>query len=140
MQTIYRQPSHSFKGFRSTKTLKTIRCSATPTRLGQIRVSSGAHNPERATPIQGLCHTVYTDQFIFRHILGHFFQQKQNLHHVYESIRSIRYQKGKLNVIKRKKLFYGLQVFLTGFQNLKDIQNSCQKRFENKLVLQNAVT
>ena len=36
----------------------------------------GAHNPERATPIQGLCHGVFTDQFIFRHILGHFLQRK----------------------------------------------------------------
>ena len=37
----------------------------------------------------------FTDQFIFRHILGHFFPRKQNLHHVSERIRSIIYQKGK---------------------------------------------
>ena len=56
--------------------------------------------PERATPILGLCHGVFTDRFIFRHILGQFFPRKWNLRHVYESIRSVRYQKGKLDVIK----------------------------------------
>ena len=71
--------------------------------------AEGTHNPERATPILGLCHGVFTDQFIFRHILGHFFPRKENLHHDYERIRSIRYQKGKLNVIKRQKIsFLGL--------------------------------
>ena len=65
---------------------------------------SGAHNPERATLILGLCHDgAFTDQFIFRHILGHFLPQEKNLHHVYERIRSITYQKGKPNVIKRQK-------------------------------------
>ena len=33
-------------------------------------------SPERATSILGLCHGVFTDQFIFRHILGHFFPRK----------------------------------------------------------------
>ena len=33
-------------------------------------------NPEWATPILGLCHRIFTDQFIFRHILGHFFPRK----------------------------------------------------------------
>ena len=52
-------------------------------------VLSGTHNPDRATPtlphyIVGLCPGVFTD------------------HHVYERIRSLRYQKGKLNVIKRQ--------------------------------------
>ena len=70
---------------------------------------TGAHNPESATLVLGLCHGVFTDQFIFRHILGHFLPWKKNLHHVYERIRSIRYQKGKLNVIKRQKIsFLGL--------------------------------
>ena len=45
-------------------------------------LKSEAHNPERATPMLRLCHGVFTDQFIFRHILGHFFPQKLNLHHV----------------------------------------------------------
>ena len=68
-------------------------------------VLSGAHNPERATPILGLCHGVFTDRFIFRRILGKFFPRKWNLRHVYKRIRSIRYQ----NVIKRQKLsFLGL--------------------------------
>ena len=37
---------------------------------------AGVHNPERATPILGRCHGIFTDQFIFRHILGHFFPRK----------------------------------------------------------------
>jgi len=66
-------------------------------------------NPERATLILGLCHGVFTDQFIFRHILGHISRRKQNLHHVYERIRILRYQKGILNVIKGQKIsFLGL--------------------------------
>ena len=36
-------------------------------------VFSGAHNSERATSILDLCHGVFTGQFIFRHIFGHFF-------------------------------------------------------------------
>ena len=35
--------------------------------------------------------------------LGHFFPRKEDLYHDYVSIRRIRYQKGKLNVIKRQK-------------------------------------
>ena len=62
---------------------------------------TGAHNPEWETPILGLCHGVFTDHFIIRHVLGYFFPWKQNLHHVYERIRSIRYQKVKPNIIKR---------------------------------------
>ena len=52
----------------------------------------------------GLCHGVFTNQCIYRHILGQFFPQKWNLRHVYELIRSIRYQKEKRNVIKKQKL------------------------------------
>ena len=36
------------------------------------RRSQGIHKQERATPILGLCHGVFTHRFIFRHILGHF--------------------------------------------------------------------
>ena len=51
----------------------------------------------------------FMDRFIFKHILGHFCPQKRNLHHVYERIRSVRYQKGKRSLIKRQKLsFLGL--------------------------------
>ena len=39
---------------------------------GMLWFMPGAHNPERATPILGLCHGVFTDRFIFRHILGQF--------------------------------------------------------------------
>ena len=38
--------------------------------------AEGTHNPERATPILGLCHGVFADQFILWHILGHFFSRK----------------------------------------------------------------
>ena len=44
-------------------------------------VHTAAHNPERATPTLGLRHGVFTDQFIFRHILGEFFSRKWNIHH-----------------------------------------------------------
>ena len=30
---------------------------------GHSWTPTGAHNPERATPIQGLCHGVFKDQF-----------------------------------------------------------------------------
>ena len=107
--------------------------------LSQTQVC--CRKPERATPILGLCHCVFTDQFIFRHILGHFSPRKWNLHHVYERIRSIRYQKGKNNVLKRQKLsFLGLYILLTGLWDLKDILNSRQNRPKNKLVRENAVT
>ena len=45
---------------------------------------------------------VFTDQFILGHFLRHFLPRKWNLRHVYERIRSIRYQKGKRDVMKRQ--------------------------------------
>ena len=45
------------------------------------RVHTAAHNPERATPKLGLCHGVFTDRFIFRHILGQFLRRKWNIYH-----------------------------------------------------------
>ena len=68
----------------------------------------GAYNPERATPILGLyiymCRMSrrFHGPVYFRHILPHFFPLKWNHDSVYERIQSIRYQKGKLNVIKRQ--------------------------------------
>ena len=47
-----------------------------------------AHNPEIASPILLLCHGVFTDQFILRHTVVHFFARKWNLRSVYECIRS----------------------------------------------------
>ena len=38
---------------------------------------SGAHNPQKATPILRLCYGVFTDRFIFRHILGQFFARNE---------------------------------------------------------------
>ena len=55
------------------------------------------------TPIPGLRHGIFTDQFIFRHILGHFFPQKLSLHYVDERIPSIRYQKTKRYLKAKKK-------------------------------------
>ena len=37
----------------------------------------GAHNPERVTPMLDLCHGVFTDQFIFTHIVGHFSRENR---------------------------------------------------------------
>ena len=37
----------------------------------------GAHNPEQATPMLDLCHGVFTDQFIFTHIVGHFSRENR---------------------------------------------------------------
>lgn len=37
-----------------------------------LRLLLGAHKPERATPILGLCHGVFNEQFIFRFITEHF--------------------------------------------------------------------
>ena len=42
----------------------------------QNYLKTAAHNPERATPVLGLYHGIFTDQFIFRNILGHFFPRK----------------------------------------------------------------
>ena len=100
---------------------------------------SRAHNLERATPILGPCHGVFTDQFIFRHIIGHFFPRKSppNLwgHSKYKILKwkTIRYQKAENIVL-------GLKVLLTGLWNLKGIQNSRQNRSKSKLVHENAVT
>ena len=49
----------------------------------------------------GLCHGVFTDRFIVRHILELFFPQKWNLRSLYEGIQSVRYQKGKLGLAWR---------------------------------------
>ena len=38
--------------------------------------SSGAHNPERTTPILSLCHGVFTDQSIFRQVYNYYFLRK----------------------------------------------------------------
>ena len=83
----------------------------------------------------------YQDHIYFQTHFRAIFSRKKNLHHVYEGVRSIRYQKGKINVIKRQKIsLLGLQVLMTGLWNLKDIQNSRQNRSKNKLVRKNAVT
>ena len=45
--------------------------------LFEKRKQPGARYPEGAVPILGLCHGVFTDQFIFRHILGHFSRENR---------------------------------------------------------------
>ena len=37
-------------------------------RAGKCFGQAGAHYPERATPILGLCHGVFKGRFIFRYI------------------------------------------------------------------------
>ena len=66
---------------------------------------TGAHNPERATPILGLYHGVFTDQFIFRHILGHF-SRENRISTMSISEFKVIYQKGNLIVIKRQKISF----------------------------------
>ena len=67
----------------------------------------GSLNPERATPILGLCHGVFMS--CFRHILGFYFPAKIGSECRIQRIRNIRSQKGKLGVIKRQQiLFLGL--------------------------------
>ena len=60
-----------------------------------------AHNHERASPLLGLCHGLFTDQFIFRYILEPFYLRKCKLRSVPERIINVRYD---LNVIKKSKL------------------------------------
>ena len=99
-----------------------------------------APNPKRATLILGLV-KAFLRVRLFLDTFQRFLPRNQNLHHVYERSRIIRYQKGKLNVIKRQKIsFLGLQVFLTGLQNSNEVQNSHQNRSKNKQVCENAVT
>ena len=47
------------------------------TKLMVTKLKGGAHNLERANSILGLCHSVFTDQFIFRHILGNFSRENR---------------------------------------------------------------
>ena len=99
-------------------------------------------NLEPITQSEQLPHQAYVMVFLRTSLFldtfqGTFFHRKQNLQHVYELIRSIICQKGKLNVIKGQKiLFLGLQILLTGLWNLKDIENLRQNRSKNKLVRQ----
>ena len=60
-----------------------------------------AHNAERASPLLGLCHGLFTDQFIFRYILEPFYPRKCKLRSVPERSINVRYD---LNVIKTSKL------------------------------------
>lgn len=39
---------------------------------------SGAHNPEQATPILGLCHGIFTDWFIFRSLFTGKFKESSS--------------------------------------------------------------
>ena len=64
---------------------------------------------ERATPIQGLCHGFFTDQFIFKHILGHFSRDNRISTMSMSALEvqvDTRYQKGKLNLLKGKKYHF----------------------------------
>ena len=62
-----------------------------------------AHNPERASPLLGLCHGLFTDQFIFRYILEPFYLRKCKLRSVPERIINVR---NDLNVIRKSKLLF----------------------------------
>lgn len=64
----------------------------------------GAHNQGCAILILGLCHGFFTDRFIFRRILQHFFPRKWKLRSFLERIRNIRSDNGKPNVNKRSNM------------------------------------
>ena len=91
------------------------------------------------TPILGLCHwNVFTDWFIFRYILeSQFFPQKmESPLRLWAHSKNKKYQKGKLNVIKRWKISFFWSV---GFANWIVGPERCSK-FAPKLVGENAVT
>ena len=71
---------------------------------------------------------------ILRCILKFFFPRTWELRPVHERIiRSIKYDEGKLNVVKSSKVsFSGLLVFPSGLSHQKDIINSRQNLSKNK--------
>ena len=68
--------------------------------------SPGAHNQQRATPILVLCHGVSSSGPVnfWTHFRAFFSAKIEISTNGFERIRSIRYQEGKINVIKRKKI------------------------------------
>ena len=79
---------------------------------------------------------IFKYQLIFRHILEYFFARKWNLRSVTESIRSIRYQRGKLKF----HFFYRSIGFVDCLWILEDTLNLRQDRSKNKVVGENALT
>ena len=55
--------------------------------------SSGAHNPERATPILGLCRGVLRTSLFLDPFQGSFFPRNKNLHHVAFGVQDIKKEK-----------------------------------------------
>ena len=68
---------------------------------------------------------------MFRHISRALFPRKENLHHVYERIRSIGYQKRKLKVVKRqlKNIIFRSVGFADWFVEIKRYSKLVSKPF-----------
>ena len=66
----------------------------------------GAHNPELATPMLGLCHGVFTDQFIFRHIVGHFFGENRTSTMSMSAFEVWRIKKENQMLLKGKNIIF----------------------------------
>ena len=98
-------------------------------------ILTGAHNPEWATPILGLCQDIFTDQFIFSTFKGTF-SYENRISTMSQGIWSTRYQKGKLNVnvIFRS---IGFADWFVEFKRYSKLPSNCSKK---KLVCENAVT
>ena len=94
------------------------------------------NNQGRTTPKLGLCMTrCFHGPVYFQTHFRVPFLRKWNLRSVYERIRSIRYQKGKLNAFKSSEIsLLSLQVLLTGLRDLSVNLNSRQNRSKSKLV------
>ena len=100
-------------------------------------VITGAHNPERATPILGVCHGVFTDQFILGHAL---FPSKAGSPPCL-SVHSKNKMSKRITKIKREKenyIIFRSVGFADWFVECKRYLNSRQNRSKNKLVHENS--
>ena len=57
-----------------------------PTYHVDVFIQQPITRSEQLTPTLGLCHGVFKDRFIFRHILGQFFLRKWNIHHAMNAV------------------------------------------------------
>ena len=106
--------------------------------LWSISYETGAHNPEWASPILGICHGSFTNRYIFRYLVEHFFSLKMEA-----PLREWAHttnKKGKLKSYYNKRSNF----VLTGSCDLKykrwDVLSSRQNRSKNKPVRENTLT
>ena len=100
--------------------------------LSRQRVHAAAHNPERATLTLGLCHSVFTDQFIFRHIFGAIFSRENGIcttlwtHSKYKDIKN---ENVASLTEKAKVIFFRSVGFADWFVGLKGYSEFAPKPF-----------